>query len=173
MSEHESSMAPRSRAMPRSGAVALDSGPLHWDSLSPIQAEKESRLLGEWVNNLRSKYPYDLDYHVVPNCWFRHESHLIALLALRDHERISYDQSSPASGAVDWHRALRDVSALLRQFSTSLPCTANEHLPPTRLIPVIDQGEFEDWVVKIVMERRRHAIDLALNDDVAETQESG
>ncbi|MHB8335666.1 MAG: hypothetical protein ACYDEH_12335, partial [Acidimicrobiales bacterium] len=72
---------------------------------------------------LRSRYPYDLDYHVVPLCWFRHESHVVALQALRDHERIAYDRDSPGSSAVDWHRALRDISALLRQFSSNLRCS--------------------------------------------------
>ena len=132
-----------------------------------MQVEKEFRLLAEWVNNLRARYPYDLDYHVVPPCWFRHESHLVALQALRDHERISFDQSSPASSAVDWHRALRDIALLLRTFTTSLTCTANEHLLPTRSIFLIDQGAFDDYVLKIVAERRRSAVALALGDDAA------
>lgn len=173
MSEHESSMGRRARAMPVNGAVAIETGPVHFPSLSPMQVEKELRLLGEWVDNLRSRYPYDLDTHVIPNCWFRHESHLVALLALRDHERISYDPSSPASGAVDWHRALRDTAALLRTFTTSLTCTANEHLLPSRPIPVIDQGAFDECVLKIAAERRRSAVELALDDSGAGPEKGG
>lgn len=165
MSDQAASRERRARPTPSTGAAAT--GPLYWPSLSPTQIEKEFRLLGEWVDILRFRYPYDLDYHVVPLCWFRHESHVVALQALRDHERTAYDTDSPGSSAVDWHRALRDVSVLLRQFTSNLRCSTTEHFP-VRLAPQADHEAFEEYVVELAARRRREAIDRALADDVTD-----
>ncbi|NNN10177.1 MAG: hypothetical protein HKL85_13425 [Acidimicrobiaceae bacterium] len=164
MSDQASARERRGHPTPSTGAAANEAkGPLHWPTISPSQIEKEFRLLGEWVDILRSRYPYDLDYHVVPLCWFRHESHIAALQALRDHERIAYDRDSPGSSAVDWHRALRDVSALLRQFTSSLRCSTTEHFP-VRLAPQVDPEAFEKYVLELAAQRRREAIGRALDE---------
>jgi len=50
----------------------------------------------EWVENLVRRYPH-LDHHVIPGCWYLHNGHVEALVALRGHERMSFAESSPTS----------------------------------------------------------------------------
>ncbi|HUZ68272.1 MAG TPA: hypothetical protein VMU65_01045, partial [Candidatus Saccharimonadales bacterium] len=82
--------------------------PVHWPSLSPLEAERAWPELRAWVTALRERYE-DLDYHVIPACWYEHPAHVAALQALKDHERIAYDKTAPGSSGTDWHRAYRDM----------------------------------------------------------------
>ena len=167
MASHER----RERSMPGRGVNAKEEkGPVYWPTLSPLDAEREWSALRAWVDDQRERYPQDLDHHVVLPCWYAHESHVMALQALRDYERVAYDSSSPASSAVDWHRAFRDVAALLRTFTSNLRCTT-EHFP-SRRVQVIDEEAFAKFVVDDVTRRRRRAIDRAL-DDCADLSEQG
>ena len=87
----------------------------------PLNAQREWPKFSEWVGELRDRYK-GLDSYVVPACWYEHESLVMALQALRDHERVAYAKSSPASSGTDWHRAYRDITALLRAFTADLRC---------------------------------------------------
>jgi hypothetical protein len=127
--------------------------PLHWPSLGPFAAQGEWPELAEWVDALRQRYR-GLDSYVVPACWYEHESLVVALQALRDHERVAYDQSSPASSATDWHRAFRDISALLRQFTADLRCGHGPECGEREL--------FDRFVTNDIAQRRRRAATVAL-----------
>ncbi len=128
--------------------------PIHWPSLGPFDAEREWPQLREWVNAMRERYR-GLDSYVVPACWFAHESLVVALQALRDHERVAYDTTSPGSSGTDWHRAYRDVTAMLRQFTADLRCGHG---------PEYADGElFEQFVGNDIARRRRRAATVALS----------
>ena len=128
-------------------------GPLHWPSLAPFVAKREWPELAEWVAALRQRYR-GLDSYVVPACWYEHESLVVALQALKDHERASYDRSSPASSATDWHRAFRDISGLLRQFSADLRCGHGPEYGDVEL--------FGMFIANDIAQRRRRAATVAL-----------
>jgi len=78
----------------------------------------------------------------------------VALQALKDHERVAYATTSPASAGTDWHRAFRDLAALLRQFTADLRCG---HGPEYN-----DPATFDDFVVEDSARRRRRAATVAL-----------
>jgi hypothetical protein len=105
------------------------------------------------VSDLRERYP-GLDSYVVPACWYEHESLVAALQALKDHERAAYARSSPGSAGTDWHRALRDMSALLRQFTADLRC---DHGPESATCE-----RFKETVAEDIARRRRRAATVAL-----------
>jgi len=83
-------------------------GPFHWPNLSADEAAREWPALRSWVERLMERFPH-LDHHVIPRCWFLHNGHVEALVALRDQERVNYGETAPGTAAVDWHRAFRDV----------------------------------------------------------------
>jgi hypothetical protein len=127
--------------------------PVHWPSLGAIPAEREWAELRHWVDELRERYP-GLDSYVVPTCWYEHESLVVALQALKDHERVAYAKNSPGSGGTDWHRAFRDITALLHQFTADLRCGHGpEHA---------SRATFDDFVVEDIARRRRRAATVAL-----------
>jgi hypothetical protein len=148
---------------PRVAESAEEKGvpPIHWPSLGAIPAEREWPELGRWVGELRERYP-GLDSYVVPACWYEHESLVVALQALKDHERVAYATSSPGSAGMEWHRALRDMSALLRQFTADLRC---DHGPDCAT-----REQFDDFVAQDIARRRRRAATVALgHSDEANT----
>jgi len=51
---------------------------------------------------------------IIPAFWWRHNEHVEALVALRDHHHASFGDTAPATAPVDWFRALRDITVLLR-----------------------------------------------------------
>ncbi|MHB2029261.1 MAG: hypothetical protein ACYCPT_10645 [Acidimicrobiales bacterium] len=145
--------------------------PLFWPTLTPLDAEREWPALRAWVTGLRERYD-ELDFHYVPACWYQHPAIVSALQALKDHERVAYDASSPASAGTDWHRAYRDMAALLRTFTSNLRCTNTEHFA-SRPVPSIDDKLFDDFVADDVARRRRKAIGHALADDVTDPEKRG
>lgn len=141
------------RARVTEGAEEKGVPPIHWPSLGAIPAEREWPELSCWVAELRERYP-GLDSYVVPACWYEHESLVVALQALKDHERVAYATTSPGSAGMEWHRALRDMSALLRQFTADLRCAHGpEHADPAAL---------DEFVLKDIARRRRRAATVAL-----------
>ena len=127
--------------------------PLHWPTITPLAAEREWPELRRWVDELRERYP-GVDSYVVPACWYEHASLVVALQALKDHERVAYATTSPASAGTDWHRAFRDLVTLLRQFTADLRCG---HGPEYE-----DRATFESFVVEDSALRRRRAATVAL-----------
>lgn len=114
--------------------------PTHWPSLDAVEAAAEWGELRSWVEELRARFSA-LDHHVVPRCWWRHNGHVEALVALRDHERASFSDGAAPNAPVEWLRALRDVSALLRAWTGELACGASHQETAARPLPVDE----EDW----------------------------
>jgi hypothetical protein len=127
------------------------SGPLYWSDLTALEARREWNDLRAWVEELMMRFPH-LDHHIIPRCWFRHNGHVEALVALRDHERVDYDDKAPGTAAVDWHRAFRDIEARLREWTGQLACgaTHESRVPQAR---VIDPDEWDRFVSEDVPHR--------------------
>jgi hypothetical protein len=96
--------------------------------------------LRRWVDQLRSRFP-PLDHHVIPTCWWRHNEHVELLVALRDHERCGFAETSPATAPIDWFRALRDAASMLSSWTSETGCSAAQHVAP----PSASGGEPTDW----------------------------
>ncbi len=112
----------------------------HWPECR--SSESEWNELKRWVDALRERFS-SLDHHVIPNCWYKHNSHVEVLCALRDHERSSYSDSAPATAPTDWFRALRDMEQLLRTWTKESPC-GSVHDEVTVL--KTDEKSFTAWV---------------------------
>ena len=153
---------PTRQASARRAATKEVTAPLYWPTLTPLDAEREWPALRTWVTRLRERYD-ELDSHFIPACWYRHPAIVSALQALRDHERVAYDPSSPASAGTDWHRAYRDITSQLRSFSGYLRCTNTEHFP-SRPVLVGDEEAWTKFVGEDVAERRRRAVASALGE---------
>lgn len=126
--------------------------PTHWPSVPAADAAAVWEELSAWVEDLQGRFAH-LDHHVIPRCWWRHNEHVEALAALRDHERSSFAGTAPATAPVDWLRALRDVASLLKAWTAELGCGASHHDPPV-LLRAGERPEWEHHVGDDV--RRRH-----------------
>ena len=118
-------------------------GPTFWPDLAAGEARSEWEELQTWVHRLVARY--DLDSHVVPACWYRHNQLVEALVSLRDHERGSFSVTSPPTAAVDWQRALRDIESRLRAWTAELRCD-NRHHPGHDVRRVLVEGDWNDWL---------------------------
>ena len=119
-------------------------GPLCWPKLHAADAPEAWTELRQWVEQLVERFSH-LDHHAIPNCWWRHNGHVEALVALRDHERMCYSDSSPATAGVEWHRAFRDIETRLREWTSTLACGSAHDLRP-RPDRVTDALEWETFV---------------------------
>lgn len=133
--------------------------PTYWPALPATDTADEWEQLRAWVENLCWRFAH-LDHHVIPRCWWRHNEHVEALAALRDHERSSYSDTAPATAPLDWFRALRDIAALLRAWTAELGC-ATTHQNPAATLRAVDGGEWERFVEADVERRQQREIDAA------------
>ena len=142
-------------------------GATHWPEVLAIEAAAQWGELRDWVEQLQERFSH-LDHHVVPRCWWRHNEHVEALSALRDHERSSFAATAPATAPVDWFRALCDVTALLRSWTGDLSCGAVHQDPPTRASPAA-VTEWECFVQADVERRQERELDRSrlVNGDKA------
>lgn len=125
----------------------------HWPDIPAAEAPECWDELRAWVERLQKRFAH-LDPHVIPRCWWRHNEHVEALSALRDHELVSFAETAPATAPVDWFRAMRDITALLRSWTGELSCGAEHkdaHLKPKS--PT--DAEWEGFVQEDVEERAR------------------
>jgi hypothetical protein len=129
----------------------------HWPEVLAVEGAAQWEELRAWVEQLQERFSH-LDQHVVPRCWWRHNEHVEALSALRDHERSSFAATAPATAPVDWFRALRDVTALLRSWTGDLSCGAAHQNSPTRASPPA-VSEWERFVQADVERRQKREID--------------
>src|ERR1700722_15703732 len=106
----------------------------NWAAIPASSCEAEWLELREWVAELLRRFD-PLDHHVIPPCWWRHNNHVEALVALRDHERVSFSEIAPATAPLDWFRALRDITTLLGAWTADLACDSVHQNPSTRLRP--------------------------------------
>jgi hypothetical protein len=129
--------------------------PSHWPSLSADEAAREWPVLRSWVEELMARFSH-LDHHVIPRCWFLHNGHVEALVALRDQERVNYGETAPGTAGVDWHRAFRDVEARLREWTGQLACGA-AHEVRTHQIRSLDSDQWDHFVKSDTTERKKKA----------------
>jgi hypothetical protein len=105
-------------------------GPIYWPTREPEQAEFDWPALAAWVHRLRERFPHTTGR--IPDCWYRHNDLVEVLLALRDHERVSYSSTAPASAAVEWHRAFRDMEVRwdgwIKRFTCTVPGRGHQDL---------------------------------------------
>jgi hypothetical protein len=129
-------------------------GPIYWPTREAGQAEFDWPSLAEWVERLRARFPHMTAR--IPDCWYRHNDLVEALLALRDHERVSYAFTAPASAAVEWHRAFRDMEARwetwIKRFTCTVPGKGHETLD---LRPHPLGREFDEFVKTDLTRRAR------------------
>lgn len=72
---------------------------------------------------------YGLDSRTVPACWERHNAMVEALAALRDCERGCYNTDSTPTAAIEWLRALHEVTEFLRNHLAVTGCATTGHRP--------------------------------------------
>lgn len=104
-------------------------GPTYWPTVTDIDAVDQWEDLAGWVAGLQARFE-TIDNHVIPPCWWRHNGHVETLAALRDHEGESYAPVAPASAAVGFMRALRDVTAILRAWTAEIGCAGGHYDSP-------------------------------------------
>lgn len=95
--------------------------PTCWAALEPEEMAEAWADLRVWVEDLVRRYP-SFDHHVVPPCWYRHNSHAEALAALRDYERLAFFPSSPASSPYNYQIALCQIESRLRDWTARAGC---------------------------------------------------
>jgi hypothetical protein len=134
-------------------------GPTSWPLVPAADAAAEWDDLRTWVDALQQRFPH-LDHHVIPRCWWRHNGHVEALCALRDHERSSFSETAPATAPVDWLRALRDISTLLKAWTAEVGCGSAHQDPPVAL-RTVERGDWERHVRADVRRRHEREIDEA------------
>jgi hypothetical protein len=128
--------------------------------LLPDEAPQAWDDLREWVEHLVDRF--GLDIRVVPPCWYRHNTLVEALSALRDHERICFAPSASPTAALDWFRALREIEHRLTQACARTQCSVNEHRPDAAHIGLTDRAQWQTFVEEEVRGRQQRVIDEGL-----------
>lgn len=142
--------------------------PTHWPTLATEDVEAEMRALYAWVVGLQHRFR---EMFRLPACWYRHNGLVEILSALRDHERASYADTAPPTGAYAWMTAFRDVEARLRVWVAELRCGGDPryHDSAVHAVTVADTDPPADlvaWVAEATQARRdagiRAAVGIAL-----------
>jgi hypothetical protein len=102
--------------------------PVHLPTLSRQDREREMAVLRAWVAELVRRFC--IEPRAIPPCWEKHNGMVEALLALRDHERACYAQTAAPTAAVEWLRALQEVTHFLIGLNAMTQCTVHEHREP-------------------------------------------
>jgi hypothetical protein len=132
-------------------------GATHWPEIPAVEVAEKWDELRAWVDQLQGRFSH-LDHHVLPRCWWRHNEHVEALSALRDHECSSFAETAPATAPLDWFRALTDVTTLLRAWTGELSCGAVHQDPPSHTNPPMEE-EWERFVQADIDHRQQVEID--------------
>lgn len=133
-----------------------------WPAITSTDAGLAWDELLAWVTALQERFTH-IDHHVVPHCWWRHNGHVELLVALRDHERSSFSTSAPATAPMDFFRAFRDATAMLRTFTAELPCARAHEEQTVRPRPIATE-EWESFVAADVARRQEREIKSAVED---------
>jgi hypothetical protein len=131
-------------------------GPTHWPSLLPDDARQAWADLRDWVEHLVDRF--GLETRAVPPCWYRHNTIVEALSALRDHERISFAPSASPTAAVDWFRALREIEHRLSEAGARTQCSVNEHRADPPRTWQTNQTQWRTFIEDDIRDRDRHII---------------
>ena len=126
--------------------------PMNWQALAPDEMPDAWDELRAWVERLVKRYPH-LDHHYIPPCWFRHNEHVEALVALRDFEMLAFFPMSPATSPYNFQIALSQIEVRLRDWTTRAGCRLDEHYAqqPTVLCSPSDA----EWAVHIAFDMQR------------------
>ncbi|MGC9156549.1 MAG: hypothetical protein ACP5HZ_13035 [Ferrimicrobium sp.] len=122
------------------------SAPTFWPAIRVGDRRSEWNSLRAWVEELVRRYPH-LDHHVIPRCWYLHNGHVEALVALRDHERISFAQSSPATSPVQWQWAFAQIESRLREWTAHAGCLSTHRSTPAPPC-AIDDDAWEHFLAR-------------------------
>jgi hypothetical protein len=144
------------------GTPDLDEIPTatHWPSLPAETSATAWDQLRQWVDELQNRFDH-LDHHIIPACWWRHNEHVEALAALRDHELVSFSEIAPATAPMDWLRALREITIMLRDWTADLTCDSTHQNPPARLRPANNAG-WDEHIAADATRRQQAAIDRSV-----------
>lgn len=148
------------RQDPFTGGFAEQQGPTHWPSLLPDESRAAWAELRGWVESLVDRF--GLETRVVPPCWYRHNTLVESLSALRDYERICFTPSASPTGAVDWFRALREIEHRMREACARTQCSVNEHRADPARAWMTDQAPWQTFVEADLYIREKRVIDESL-----------
>jgi hypothetical protein len=128
--------------------------PIHWPSLTAEEARQEWDELRRWVRQLRARFP---NITRLPECWWQHNDLVEILAALRDYERACFSPTAPATAAVEWQRALRDMEIRMEIWIKRFTCTVpgRGHTTPDYVADIAPDGWAES--VRCDVNRRRNA----------------
>jgi len=135
-------------------------GPTHWPSLLPDEVRQAWVDLRDWVEALVDRF--GLETRVVPPCWYRHNTLVESLSALRDYERICFAPNASPTGAVDWFRALREIEHRMSEACARTQCSINEHRPDPPRAWTTDQAPWQAFVEADLRDREQRVIDESL-----------
>lgn len=141
---------------------AQPNGPVHWSSVLPEDAERAWADLRAWVEQLVDRYA--LDARTVPPCWFRHNAHVEALVALRDAERACFGPGAPVTGGVDWLRTLWEIEHRLVEWSARTQCSVHEHRPDPERAWTTDELVWDAVVAADLFTREQQSTQAELAD---------
>jgi hypothetical protein len=99
--------------------------PVDWSALSPTRRQDELRRLWPWVNELARSWPVARD--LLPPCWYRHESLIRVLSALRDAHLTAFELTQAASAAADWMHVWDATEERLRRWVARAGCRSEHH----------------------------------------------
>jgi hypothetical protein len=119
-------------------------GPLLWPALSASEAAEEWPSLRAWVEQLVHRF--SLPAQVVPPCWFRHNTLVEGLAALREHHRASFSATAAPTAAIDWHRAFRDMEQRLAGWASLTQCSERHHQPDATRVITPDPNDWDRFV---------------------------
>lgn len=112
---------------------------MDWATLTATERRTELRRLWPWVTELVRTWPVSRD--VVPPCWYRHESLIRVLSALRDAYLTAYHATQAASAAADWMQVWDATEERLRRWVARAGCKSGEHHPDRIQRWVTEPGE--------------------------------
>lgn len=141
--------------------------PVHWPDLPAEDIADHTRALYGWAVRLQHRFP---EMVRLPACWYRHNSLVELLSALRDHERACYADTAAPTAAVAWMTAFRDIDTRLRVWVAELRCGGDPgyHDPtvhaPTTVDPTVPD-DLAAWIREAVAARRAAAIHAAVDTD--------
>jgi hypothetical protein len=101
--------------------------PVDWSGMAATARREELLRLWPWVLELAEAWPVSSD--LVPPCWYRHESLIRILSALRDAFLTAYGSSHPASAAADWMHVWDATEQRLRHWVRVTGCNSQRHRP--------------------------------------------
>jgi len=136
-------------------------GPVHWPSLSADLTAAEWESLRIWVAQFLRRFPTQTR---IPECWWQHNELVEALAALRDYERACFVSTAPATAAVEWHRAFRDMESRWENWIKRFRCS---HDPAAHDVPAFNDAPppgWNDWVAADAQRRRQAELASALHD---------